>query len=63
MPQPMDKQKQVAQCKPVSKPCALCGRALQAVGDLRRNGKNGKHDWRNRKLHTKCWKLLKRGKA
>lgn len=37
--------------------CTYCGKALRAIGDQRKNGKNHS-DWATRKLHKKCFKLL-----
>jgi hypothetical protein len=36
--------------------CVECDKPLVAIGNKRKNGKAGKKDWSNRKLHTECWK-------
>ena len=39
--------------------CTHCGNALKPIGYARSKGK--KHnDWRNRTLHKKCWKEIKK---
>ena len=39
--------------------CTHCGGALKPIGYARDKGKKH-HDWRNRTLHKKCWKEIKK---
>lgn len=38
--------------------CKYCGKVLQKVGELRKNGKMGKRDWEGRATHSKCYKHI-----
>ena len=40
--------------------CIHCRRPLQAVGHARKNGKRTHADWKGRKYHKRCLKLLRR---
>jgi len=37
--------------------CKWCGKSLVTIGNDRKNGKHH-DDWKDRKLHKKCWKTL-----
>jgi hypothetical protein len=39
--------------------CGLCSKKLHPIKNRRINGKVGK-DWKSRRFHIKCWKILKR---
>jgi len=38
--------------------CMHCNRTMPSFGNARKNGKQFKMDFVNRKYHFKCWKLL-----
>ena len=38
--------------------CALCKKPLVAIGQRRKNGKQGHDDWIRRKYHKACAKLV-----
>lgn len=39
--------------------CLLCKKKLVPIGINRTNGKQTHTDWKNRKYHKKCWKIMK----
>ena len=42
---------------PKKRLCLRCGGVLKAIGNQRKNGA-AHADWKYRKYHKKCWKLL-----
>lgn len=38
--------------------CEHCKKALVSIGSKRANGKIGQNDWKGRKYHKTCYKLV-----